>query len=309
VWCPLEGMVLDDCAVPEGPSALVQYIAVLVALYLIEGVAAASQLILTTIVSERLGLRLRRAAFHSALNQEVLYVEQRRADDLAAVIHRHVQRVQVSPASASRLYPLLLVPSVALPSCSAPRALPLRFLGSFWVRHHCAHQRRLQKKGAHSIAFRSGSDKSARRQARSAADAADGAIHVATPTATPGCFRGCWWWGLLHTLHMCRWRAPALPSASVPGGLLGVQGSREPRQRRAHASYLLAAVAMAPPVKTLAEIAGGGAARRVRCLPARRCRRASYISNTPPSRRPPPPYMSAPRTLKRPWPHTLWRQG
>lgn len=44
----------------------------LVALYLIEGVAAASQLILTTIVSERLGLRLRRAAFQSALNQEVL---------------------------------------------------------------------------------------------------------------------------------------------------------------------------------------------------------------------------------------------
>ena len=65
------GMVLDDCAVPEGPSALVQYMAVLVALYLIEGVAAASQLILTTIVSERLGLRLRRAAFQSALNQEV----------------------------------------------------------------------------------------------------------------------------------------------------------------------------------------------------------------------------------------------
>ena len=64
-------MVLDDCAVPEGPSALVQYMAVLVALYLIEGVAAASQLILTSIVSERLGLRLRRAAFHSALNQEV----------------------------------------------------------------------------------------------------------------------------------------------------------------------------------------------------------------------------------------------
>lgn len=46
----------------------------LVALYLIEGVAAASQLILTTIVSERLGLRLRRAAFNSALNQEVPFL-------------------------------------------------------------------------------------------------------------------------------------------------------------------------------------------------------------------------------------------
>jgi len=89
------GMVIDDCAVPEGPSALVQYIAVLVALYLIEGVAAASQLILTTIVSERLGLRLRRAAFHSALNQEVLYIEHNRVEDITAIIHRHVQRVQV----------------------------------------------------------------------------------------------------------------------------------------------------------------------------------------------------------------------
>jgi len=88
------GMVIDDCAVPEGPSALVQYIAVLVALYLIEGVAAASQLILTTIVSERLGLRLRRAAFHSALNQEVLYIEHNRVEDITAIIHRHVQRVQ-----------------------------------------------------------------------------------------------------------------------------------------------------------------------------------------------------------------------
>lgn len=48
----------------------------LVALYLIEGVAAASQLILTTIVSERLGLRLRRAAFQSALNQEVFSLPQ-----------------------------------------------------------------------------------------------------------------------------------------------------------------------------------------------------------------------------------------
>ena len=89
------GMVIDDCAVPEGPSALVQYMAVLVALYLIEAVAAASQLILTTIVSERLGLRLRRAAFQAAVNQEVLYIEHNRVDQVTAVIQRHVQRVQV----------------------------------------------------------------------------------------------------------------------------------------------------------------------------------------------------------------------
>jgi ATP-binding cassette subfamily B protein len=88
------GMVMDDCAIPDGPSSLGEYIAVLVALYLIEAVAAASQLILTTVVSERLGARLRRAAFASALQQEVLFVEGKRVEELASSLERDAQRVQ-----------------------------------------------------------------------------------------------------------------------------------------------------------------------------------------------------------------------
>jgi len=46
------------------------------------------------VVSERLGARLRRAAFASALQQEVLYVEGRRVEEMATCMERDAQRVQ-----------------------------------------------------------------------------------------------------------------------------------------------------------------------------------------------------------------------
>lgn len=88
------GMVVDECAVPEGPSAIADYMAVLVALYLIQGVSAASQLILTSIVGERLAARLRRAAFHSLVHQDVLYVEGGRSEELVGSIEFDVERMQ-----------------------------------------------------------------------------------------------------------------------------------------------------------------------------------------------------------------------
>ena len=91
------GMVVDDCAVPDGPRALGGYVAVLVALYLIEAVSSASQLILTMMVGEKMVMRLRRDAFATILEQDVCYLEGGggvRAQDLCNRLEKDVQRIQ-----------------------------------------------------------------------------------------------------------------------------------------------------------------------------------------------------------------------
>jgi ABC-type multidrug transport system fused ATPase/permease subunit len=91
------GMVVDDCAVPDGPRALGGYVAVLVALYLIEAVSSASQLILTMMVGEKMVVRLRREVFSAILKQDVCYLEGgggARAQDLCSRLEKDVQRVQ-----------------------------------------------------------------------------------------------------------------------------------------------------------------------------------------------------------------------
>ena len=98
------GMVVDDCAVPDGPRALGGYVAVLVALYLIEAVSSASQLILTMMVGEKMVLRLRRDAFEAMIQQDVCYLEGGggvRTQDLCTRLEKDVQRVQEAATLSS----------------------------------------------------------------------------------------------------------------------------------------------------------------------------------------------------------------
>jgi ABC-type multidrug transport system fused ATPase/permease subunit len=72
-------------------------VAVLVALYLIEAVSSASQLILTMMVGERAALRLRRRAFAAILSHDVCLLEAGGgggAQDLCTRVERDVQGVQ-----------------------------------------------------------------------------------------------------------------------------------------------------------------------------------------------------------------------
>jgi len=90
------GMIVDDCAIPDGPNTLPEYTAVLVALYLIESVSSSSQLIVTMMVGERMSLRLRKAVFQCAVRQEVGFTEGPggAAKDVASILEKDVQKVQ-----------------------------------------------------------------------------------------------------------------------------------------------------------------------------------------------------------------------